>query len=271
MRTLCPAPAGKDPAALRRWLDERLDDIAQSASVKPQRAAAPTGWPEVDGALGGGLRTGALHEWHAPGDGSRARDRAWSPPLTLLAHLAVAAARATAPDEQPGWIAWIGRRVWPYAPALARLGGAPLVRRSLLVDPEVPGAPGIPGIPGARLWAIDAALRCPALVVVADGAGLALAETRRLQLSAESGASVGLLARPRWDRATRSAAATRWEVNAGVSAEGVQQWEIVLAACKGARPLGPSTGRWLLERRCDGVIGVVPVLGVRHGEAALAS
>ncbi len=265
MRTLHPAPAGRDPAALRRWLDQRLDGIAQSASAKPQRAAAPTGWPEVDAVLGGGLRTGALHEWHAPGDASRTRDLAWSPPLRLLAHLAVSAARATAPDEQPGWIAWIGRRVWPYAPALARLGGAPLVRRSLLVDPEVPGSSA------TRLWAIDAALRSPALVVVADGAGLALAETRRLQLSAESGASIGLLARPRWDRATRSAAATRWEVNAGVSDEGVQQWEIVLAACKGARPLGAGTGRWLLERRCDGVVRVVPVLGVRHGETALAS
>lgn len=265
MRTLCPAPAGKDPAALRRWLDERLEGIAQSSSAKPQRAAAPTGWPDVDAALGGGLRTGAVHEWHAPGNASRARDRAWSPPLTLLAHLAVSAARATAPDAQPGWIAWIGRRVWPYAPALARLGGAALVRRSLLVDPEAPGAPAM------RLWAMDAALRCPALVVVADGSDLGLAETRRLQLSAESGASVGLLARPRWDRAARSAAATRWEVNAGVSAEGAQRWEIVLGACKGARPVGPSAGRWLLERRCDGVVGVVPVLGVRHGEAALAS
>lgn len=265
MRTIHPAPAGKDPAALRRWLDDRLEDIAQGASAKPQRAAAPTGWPEVDAALGGGLRTGVVHEWHATGGTVRARDRSWSPPLTLLAHLAVSAARATAPDEQPGWIAWIGRRVWPYAPALARLGGASLVRRSLLVDPEVPGAPA------TRLWAIDAALRCPALVVVADGSGLALAETRRLQLSAESGGSVGLLARPRWDRASRSAAATRWEVNAAVSAEGVQRWEIVLAACKGARPVGPNAGRWLLERRSDGVVGVVPVLAVRHGEAALAS
>lgn len=268
MRTLSLAPVGKDPAALRRWLDERLEGIAQGSNAKLLRAMVLTGWPEVDAALGGGLRTGAIHEWHATGDTLRARDRAWSPPLTLLAHLAVSAARATAPDEQPGWIAWIGRRVWPYAPALARLGGASLVRRSLLVDPEVPR---VLGAPAMRLWAIDAALRCPALVVVADGSGLALAETRRLQLSAESSGSLGLLARPRWDRAARSAAATRWEVNAAVSAEGAQRWEIVLAACKGARPAGPNAGRWLLERRCDGVVGVVPVLAVRHGEAALAS
>lgn len=270
MRTACPAPAGKNPAALRRWLDTRLAEIAQAPGSKPLRASAPTGWSEVDAALGGGLRTGAVHEWYAAGGETSARERAWTPPLTLLAHLALLATQATAEGERPGWIAWIGRRVWPYAPALARMGGASALRRSLLVDPEVPGAPA------TRLWAIDAALRCPAMVVVADGSALGLAETRRLQLSAEAGGALALLARPRWERAMRSAASTRWMVNAAPTVAtqenaSAQRWEIQLTACKGARPNSPNTGMWLVEKCSDGVIRVVPVLAVRPGEAALAS
>lgn len=264
MRTFSPAPAGKDPAALRRWLEERLETISAASGSKAIRGAAPTGWPEVDAALGGGLRCGAIHEWHAARNDARTRGSAWSAPLTLLAHLAISAARGTAPEEHAGWIAWIGRRVWPCAPALARMGGASILRRSLLVDPDSHAT---------RLWAIDAAARCPAMVVVADGSAFDLAETRRLQLSAEAGGALALLARPRWERAMRSAASTRWEVDPAPPdvTTGAQRWEIHLTACKGARPDGPNTGRWLVEKDSDGALRVVPVLVVRSGETALAS
>ncbi|MFO0874641.1 MAG: hypothetical protein U0575_11820 [Phycisphaerales bacterium] len=67
--------------------------------------------------------------------------------------------------------------------------------------------------PDARLWAIDLALRCTGVaLVVADGRGLDMAATRRLQLAAEAGQTVGLLARAPDERATLSAAATRWLV-----------------------------------------------------------
>jgi len=50
------------------------------------------------------------------------------------------------------------------------------------------------------------------IVVVADGRGLTMAMTRRLQLAAESGHALALLARDPRDRSQLSAAATRWTV-----------------------------------------------------------
>lgn len=150
-----------------------------------------------------------------------------------------------------GWVCWIGSRVWPYPRALipreqvssfetasasstaegeraaegdrtaasrpGRRTGASVVpvspdllARSLFIDPPDDAV---------RLWAIDLALRCPALAaVVADGRGLTMPASRRLQLAAEKSASgVGggplvLLARPPSERGVPSVAGTRWLV-----------------------------------------------------------
>jgi hypothetical protein len=85
----------------------------------------------------------------------------------------------------------------------------------------------------ARLWAIDLALRCPGVdVVVADASGLDMAATRRLQLSAEAGGALGLLARPEEELTELSAAATRWLVREQPSPGSNPRWQIQLLRCK---------------------------------------
>lgn len=149
-------------------------------------------------------------------------------------------------------VLWIGRDVWPHPRALVagvrsawasawwgeRRGGrlaawspeASLVERSVFVDPidamvspgparrsrrsEASRSGGSDSC-SARTWAIEQALRCEDVgVVVADGSGLSMAETRRLHLAMASRASPQLLflARPPSDRAMLSAALTRWMV-----------------------------------------------------------
>jgi hypothetical protein len=231
-------------------------------------AAVTTGWAGLDGRIGTfegapGLARGALHEWVGLADpsgpihggtGSRRNAHAgappstpWSPPLTLLAHLAGRAlderlARGGG-RERSGSVLWIGRAVWPYAatllganelrehvvpgaerttakatcehtlqleltlderPCAGSAADRPLFARSLFVAPT--DAAG-------RLWAVDAALRCPTVTaVVVDASGFDMAATRRLALAANTGEALALLARPPHEERALSAAATRWRV-----------------------------------------------------------
>ncbi len=196
----------------------------RSVETRKSAGAVPSGW-------GRDLARGALHEWFAA-----------TPPLCVLAHLAWQAL-----EERQGRVLWIGRRVWPYPRALVRdfgvragnqeleLARLPradrpddanlLLHRSLFVD-----APR----PASRLWAVDVALRCPAVTaVVADASGLDMAATRRLQLAAEAGRGFGLLARPPREERELSAAATRWRVKrAPAGAAGNPRWSLRLLRAK---------------------------------------
>jgi hypothetical protein len=190
----------------------------------------PTGWQAVDGSLGSGLVRGALHEWFgvsSPGEAAGAiRGEGWSPPLFLLTHLAKQAVLEAQDRGAPDQVVWIGRNVWPYPRALS--GSAPVIRgegaaarqhqlsvrislaedrpmrgpnlldRSLFVAPDGSSSRREAGEQfSKRLWAIDTALRCPGVTaVVADGTGLTMAATRRLQLAGASTGALVLLARP---------------------------------------------------------------------------
>ena len=62
--------------------------------------------------------------------------------------------------------------------------------------------------------------------------------TRRIQLAAEGGRALALLARPPWEAGVLSAAATRWNVRRKASPDGaslVPAWELELLRCKGAQ------------------------------------
>ena len=215
----------------------------------------PTGWPGVDDLLAG-LTTRGIHEWFGltPGNvetakrqnGKTSQHRNWMPPLCVLSHLAWQALTQDG-EGQAAYVVWIGRRLWPYprillrgSPAITRFGITPspaadpdrtndpglLLRRSLFVDPPDDAT---------RLWAIDLALRCPAVVVViADGRGLRMAETRRLQLAAEAGHALALLARPPAELSELSAATTRWLVSPVPSSSTRPRWSIELLRCKAA-------------------------------------
>ena len=229
----------------------------------------------------GGLACGAIHEWFGlvDGAGNRPTSEPWTPPLCILTHLAWQAITETDLNPRPpgsprlprlprfsGAVVWIGRRVWPHAPMLLREGergddsggehGQALLRQSVFIDPPVRGggrsrtsggrgtSKGTSGGGGdLRVWAMDLALRSPAVsVVIADGSGLSMAATRRLQLAAEAGHGLALLARPANDLTELSAAATRWRVCREPASHQRPRWTVELLRCKGVQP-----ARWSVE------------------------
>ena len=103
-----------------------------------------------------------------------------------------------------------------------------ILERSIFIDPP-DGA--------SRLWSIDLAARCRAVAaVVADGSGLDMAATRRLQLAAEAGSALVLCARPPGEMKCLSAAATRWLVCCAPSTDKNPRWIVQLLRCKGVQP-----------------------------------
>jgi hypothetical protein len=204
----------------------------------------------------GAMRAGALHEWlGVDGEGA-----SWTPPVCLLVD---AAARALAQGVATG-VVWVGRACWPYAVLLEERRS--LLRASIFVDP--PDA-------AARVWCLDVAGRGAGgeerVLVIGDGRGLTLAQTRRLQLSAAAGGGACVVARPGRERSMLSAATTRWVV-ARCATEGERpRWAVTLGrskeggACVG---VGPALVEW------DGRAGAVAVHGVvgeRAGGASAAA
>lgn len=206
--------------------------------------------------FGSVLQPGKVHEWlgtlNATGEDERPRGRAgleaWSPPLGLLIEMARRA--ATAPETGQKRVVFIGEAVWPYPVALEsaaeRDNGHLRLNQCLFVRANRSAE---------RLWATDLALRSlggTAAAVIADGSGFDLAATRRLQLAAEAGGGMCLLARPPWERRELSAAATRWLVMNEPSLRGqanvTRRWTVELLRCKGLRPIAhTSSRRWVLE------------------------
>jgi hypothetical protein len=244
-------------------IERRLERRGEGAHAGPRsrRDIVPTGWdgwPAV-------LSRGGVHEWFGPPDGQtdgRTYGR-WTPPLLILVHLARQAllgktekpesrkAETTAPGR---WVLWVGRAVWPHPRVLVRASrdeifhASPvgddrrLLERSLFIDP--------PDIRD-RVWTLDLALRCPtAAVVIGDGSALDIAQTRRLQLAAEAGGALALLARPPHEQRKPSAAATRWQVACAPTAGDGPRWDVRLLRCKGPSRISdsqPSLPGGLLE------------------------
>lgn len=202
-------------------------------------------------------RTGAGGEWRQARSRSEARlprearSRYWTPPLTLLAAVACEAMRTGAATR----LVWIGRRVFPYPVFLARQHPSWLAA-SLFVDVRERDA---------RVWAIDVALRSGvATCVVADGQGITLAESRRLQVAAKCGRGVALLARPSHEAAELSAAATRWMVTPrGARADDESMtrvaWTLTLVRSKG-ESLCMDAGSLIAEWRDAQGLVVVPAM-----------
>lgn len=222
-----------------RDLAERIRSV-EARGVAAGVGAVRTGWRTVDAVLpGGGLRRSATHEIVSgarPEGTARARRRDWEPPLAMLAHMA----NGSAGEE--GWTVWIGRRVWPYG--LSVTAGRTLGRMLCIDPPDT----------GARDWVLDAALRCPGLTVVADGTDLDAAAARRVQLAAEAGGSMGLIARPWWEAGEISFAWSRWLVAPVAHAVGVEvvasRWCVTLDRCKGLRRCDSHS--WQIERSARG-------------------
>jgi hypothetical protein len=163
----------------------------------------------------------------------------------VLVHLSIQALKSA--EISQGRLVWVGQAVWPCVFALASTDdGYRAVDRSLFVRVMRPDE---------RLWATDLALRSgAAAAVIADGSGLNLAGTRRLQLASEAGGALCLLARPPWEQSLLSAASTRWLVRFCSSSVATRRWTVELLRCKGMQPAAESMGcatsggLWILER-----------------------
>lgn len=157
-----------------------------------------------------------------------------APPIGLCGFLASATGA--------GSVLWIGRRCSVYPPSL----NTALLKRSVFISTLARED---------QLWAVDMALRSRAVsVVVADGRGLTMANSRRLQLAAEAGRTTALLVRPLRDRGELSAATTRWLVSPGPVdplAPTAPTWTIELLRRKGLRPV-EEDARVMTVRVVDG-------------------
>lgn len=211
------------------------------------------------------LRTRTIHEFLACGPSlSTAPNPApntapWLPPLCILVGLAIHAwTRLRAATGIPPLIAWIGTRVHPYAPVLARAtreGHSPL-RSSICIEP---------GDAAERAWTIDAALRCQVPVcVIADGSELDMAQARRIHVAARAGRGVAFLARPPWEHAARTCAATRWRIApasvAHTDHSAAIAWTATLLRCKDRPALATEGRAWTVEWTDDQGLVAVPAL-----------
>jgi len=252
----------RDLAERIRAIEQRHDAVPRHGFIdQPAIGHFPTGWPEIDAVLGGGLAAGGLHEWFGvqEADGNdqprpvRSLDQRWTPPLCILAHLAWQAL-----DHHPSlpWTLWIGERCHPYPRILIRDGGKDrrLLKRLLFVESHDAAS---------RLWAIDSALRSPAVgVIIADGSGFNRAATQRVQALARTQSKWVLATCPPRQQSEHSSAQTRWLIHSMPSATGKQtagvhpRWTIELLRCKGMRPTG-AAHEWLLEwNRAEGTVGL---------------
>lgn len=222
-----------------------------------------TGIPAIDSALCGGVGIGRVHEWFSNADGR------WFPPLSLLMHVAQQALGSESFIHRKAVI-WIGRRCWPYSAALIhRAGDCSMLEYSILVDPPDDAS---------RLWVIDLALRCRAVAaVIADGSRLDIAASRRLQLAAEAGRTLGLLARPSFELDTLSTSTTRWLIQPMLTPTVNPRWTVQLLRRKGMRPLPaqPDLQRslcWTLEYdRATGALRESSELVSRSGPPEVAA
>lgn len=169
------------------------------------------------------MQTGCVHEWFFMGQGSD-KNVKWHPPMTLLGAFAV-------DDAAGGTLVWIGRSCWPTLKLLHDLYGGDssstlrkINERCLFIDPRTLKE---------RFWVMEEIVRCRGIhTVIADGSGMTPTISRRLQLSAETGGTTALIARPAWESEQPSWAMTRWNVRPVVAGNGVPRWEIT--AGKGA-------------------------------------
>ena len=206
-----------DPPSARSAALARLRDTLAGLSARAPGGGAGAPIPVFadTSLIGAGLARGALHEVCAASPGSGVAFAA-----ILLAHCG-------------GQVLWISTEqesnlVWP--PGLIPFGLTPekLILARAAHWPEA-------------LWAMEEALRCPALgaavLMAGAGQGLDLTATRRLHLAAEAGGVFGLLLRPD-GAAGASAARTRWHI-APLATDAAPRWRLTLLRQRGGAPAGP--------------------------------
>jgi protein ImuA len=225
-------PAGEPAARIDRLRRQLRALEAATGLVGDCGAPLALGNPVIDGALGGGLSAGALHEIAAAREAETAAASGFALALAArrtslrgapsISGLPAIGSNARARnDESAASVLTPGRNVlWiaeglslaengaPYGPGLDGIGIAPerLITVAAARERDV-------------LWAMEEALRCRAVGMVIGemrSRGIDQVATRRLALAAAAGNALGLILRTAPDDGP-SAAATRWIVGAAPS------------------------------------------------------
>ena len=211
------AASAERPAALIERLRRTLGAAEASTGLAGEDGALlALGIPSIDGALGGGLSCGTLHEIAAARETETTAATGFALALALAAcrPLSLRGAARARNDERvvPGrnvvWIAEdlsLAENGVPYGPGLDEAGIAPeqLIRVATARGRDV-------------LWAMEEALRCRAVgVAIGEMRARSIDQvaTRRLSLAAAAGDTLGLILRTTPDEEP-STAATRWITSA---------------------------------------------------------
>lgn len=241
----CPENALPENA-LQKLLSSRAVWVGSKAPIHlspTKRPKTSFGIPTIDAQLPEQqLSPGQIHELSLDHPlGNRAKG-SWFPPLFILAPII----RNVLHQVSGEYVVWIGKRCWPAPPFLERLL-LPQQDQNLQdtnlqdITSHEPISHWLPRLlfidatsPRQRLSATIDSLRCPCVAaVIADGSSLDMTATRRLQLAAQRGSSLGLLLRPPWEIERPSAAATRWRISPQPSPSFSLQWKLELLRCKG--------------------------------------
>jgi protein ImuA len=211
----------------RAALAELRQRIERVSAATRTRTILPFGAAAMDSVLpGNGLALGALHEICDGGPDP------WRAPLAALFTAGIVA-------RLKGPVLWCLHSRDLFAPALARVGLHPdrVIYCETWKDSEV-------------LPAMEDGLRFRGLAgVVGELTRLPLAQSRRLQLAAESSGVVALvLRRSGMERHEPNAAFSRWRIapaqspNEGDLGMGRARWNVELMRCRGAE-----SHSWVLE------------------------
>jgi protein ImuA len=218
------AASNLDALALVHSLRQQMEELVVDRRSSEVHHHISSGFKDLDNILPGrGFRRGTLVEWLAASDGAGAQ--------TLALRSVHAACRA-----EGAWVV-LDRRHEFYP--LAALSAGLDLDRLILVRPDNESD---------HDWALDQALRCPAVDAVLGWATTLDPHTfRRLQLAAEEGGTLGLLIRPAQVRQEPSWAEVRLlvEPRPGTDRWAKRRLRIHLLRCRGG-----AGGRWL-DRELD--------------------
>lgn len=137
-----------------------------------------------------------------------------------------------------GSVMWVSASRKLFPPALKSFGLEP--DRFIFIDVKERDV----------LWAIDEALKCPALVaVVGETRDLSFTASRRLQLSVEQSQVSGFLIRQQVAKPGTTACVSRWRISSlpsetpdGLPGIGFPRWKVELSRIRNGKP-----GQWEVE------------------------
>lgn len=151
----------------------------------------------------------------------------WAPPLQftvkVLEHLI-----STNKTPEKSFIVWISKKCWPSSFLLSQLSANINFSTKishLFIDAKNKNKRQMAAIHNLRSNFV--------LAVICDGSGFKFVETRKLQLAANKGTSLGIIIKPPWEQEVASAAITKWKVKPTPTTMETFNWQLTLTKARG--------------------------------------